>query len=617
MRGVARTAMNIVRNEQGSALLVVLIVIVVLSILGGVLLNVLRVDNKGTASVVAGARAEAMAQMGLDEALTLIREALVRGEQAAESAETNVRIARAQQINMNLATLEEYRDVIKSASDGSESGEYNIEIKKSIASQPNANAPDAPYSYRLEIVSTGSVKVPIQMNVKKQLVVYVSDILPVFRYAVSTSEDGAVTLNGSPSVIGDGLIYNNLVVNDAVSYFDENGNRQTISAVAPFWRGFLKSSGSAVSTDEVQKQIAWPAPFVEKVNVEDVPPPGFSPNAIVAAKVQSASLLSGVIQPISDDEAGTELGRGVTVREGCSVKCGLDSFNTDVQFRDWVTVIGNNLATDDDLTISGHLLVNDELSDGAAFRMENNARLVIREGSLYVRQKDENISAADLSGEIVMLDDDDRPARNAEIVINGNATLSDFKYNGSMYVQGDVKIIGNLNMQGVLYVAGSVDLKDMRSINPPQTESDDSLGEPLVIVANGKISLNSYRDDSLAATAGKSLASKPINIRAYLYSNDDVELFGIVSSYRIIGGLFGKTVTLNALRGDFASVPQPGLQQASLGYYFEDQKQPRFLRNEDPRLQILYDPRLFSNPPYGIPWMNDVRLYVTESKNGK
>jgi Tfp pilus assembly protein PilX len=629
MTGVERTVMNILRNEKGSALLVVLIVIVVLSILGGVLLNVLRVDNKGTASVIATTRAEKLAQMGLDEAHSLILEAVKRGSTAVKDESENVRIKRAAQINQNLQTLEQYSDILIYQNDGQQTGVYKLEFTKTIASQPTITTPEAAYSYRIQITSTGTVQMPIRLSSTKQMTIYVSDILPVFRYALATSSDGSITLNGSPSIIGDGLINNELLVNSDVQYTDEFGERQTVSSIPPFWRGFLKTRGASVDPSNIQKQIAWPAPFVETLAETDAMIASFSPgttpeepdfntsiqnSGIVGMKIEEAKLLSGVNQPISEDEAGTDVGRGAVVREGCSEKCGLDTFNTDLRFRDWLTVYGNNLDNDDDLTVTGNLLVDDELSDGASFRMENNPRLVIREGSFFVRQVDRNISAADLSGEIVMLDKDGKPALDAEMIIKGNATLTNFRFNGAMYVQGDVKIIGNLDMQGVLYVTGSVDLKDMQSINPPQDEDENAIGEPLVIAANGRISMNSFRDSSSVAGAGKSLAAKPIKIRAYLYSNADVDLYGIVSSYQIIGGLYGKTVTLNALRGDFSSVPQPGLQQSSSGYYFEDQKSSRFYRNEDARLQVLYDPRLFANPPYGLPWIDDVRVYVTETK---
>lgn len=618
--------MNVMQNQRGSALLVVLIVVVVLSIMGGVMLSIITTDNKLTASVVTKTRAEMLAQMGLDETESLIREAVARAERAVDSGAPDVRISRAEQMNLNLQKITDYEDEYLAAGSEGPVGTYAVQINSRMSDQPTADSPDSAYAYTFEITSTGSIGSPYRVQSQKRATIVVSDIAPVFRYVLSTPADGQVTMNGSPSIVGDGLLSRPLLVSPTVNYFDDQtGSRQSISTIPPIWRGFIKTGDSSVKQADILKKLAWPQPYIERVTGDELraqtffvgttPPAGSDErtgdNGIVGQKIQLAKNLVGTQQKVSTDGLGTDIGLGSQKRTGCEATCGADRLIGNNQFLEDLTIQGNaDTDTDTDLIIDGDLIVNNPQTNGSIFFMEGQPRVVVREGTIYARNDDRNTSAAFLNGEIVMLDRNGNVSRQAEIIIEGNATLSNFEYSGSMYVQGDVKIIGNLKMNGILYVTGNVDLKNMLNINPPDEEGRN-LGNPLVIAANGSMALSSNRSGetlSKAADARK--------IRAFLYSNQEINLFGVLSSYQIIGGVFAKNVTINAVRGDFSSVPLPGMQAASRNYYFENQSDSRFLRNESPRLQLLYDPQLFSNPPYGIPWTERVNVFVTKREGG-
>jgi Tfp pilus assembly protein PilX len=596
-------------NQRGSSLLIVLIVIVVLSILGGVLLNILVLDNKGNALVVAKTRAELIANAGIDEVVALVREAVSRGSSAVSDKDSDARVKRAQEIITNIQLLESYDDRF-TVNDDTSAIEYDVDIRNKVASRPSITRPQSSYVHIVEITVKATVDTPISTSFTSEKTIYVSDISPLFRYVLSSSPAGQIQINGSPTIVGDGLINDNLSFSNTVSYTNDKFETFTLDSILPFWRGFLKNRSSNTDPLTYQSRFAWPQPYLERAKLKGWDERPFDLGStinkgIVGQKIDEAQSLNGTLQPVSTDLYGTDLGTNAPSRDGCSVRCGADLLSGDTRFREWVTIWGNNSVDDRDLLVDGNLIINDESSDGASLRMENNPRLIIRNGSLFVRNIESNFSAADLSGEIVMVDKNNQPTIDASIIIQGKATLTNFTFNGSMFVQGDVKIIGDLNMTGVLYVTGSVDLKEMRSINPPIEDTSKDIGNPLIIAANGPINLYSYRNQS----ADFDDDSKPIRIRAFLYSNSDVELYGVVSKYQIIGGVYGRNVTLNALRGEFSSFPKPGLQQSSSGYYFEDQSNPRFVRNEDARLQLSYDPRLFTNPPYGIPWVDSVYVY--------
>ena len=201
----------------------------------------------------------------------------------------------------------------------------------------------------------------------------------------------------------------------------------------------------------------------------------------------------------------------------------------------WVTVDGEvNVKDAASATTEADVFVNN-----GVFTMANdNSKLNLINGSLYVKSPDSNLIAADLRGELSL-------AAGKFAAVDGNVTLNNgFRFpKGTMYIKGDLKIIGNVWLQGTVYVDGNVELKQMTSINKEDEGSSGATLTPLIVIASGEIVL------------GNSTNAGDENVRAFFYTKQGIRLYGVMSKLKLIGGIHGGAggVELNAVRCDLTS----------------------------------------------------------------
>ncbi|MED1642856.1 hypothetical protein P4U99_06610 [Brevibacillus agri] len=131
-----------------------------------------------------------------------------------------------------------------------------------------------------------------------------------------------------------------------------------------------------------------------------------------------------------------------------------------------------------------------------------------------------------------------------------------FTYTGTIYIKGNLDIVGDVSINGTVYVDGNVVIREIQNITQPGRKNN------LVIIASGTISLTDrYKDES-------SIDSKDIYpLSAFLYSESAMEIYSINSHNRLIGGIAtGRSVRdaveegtsyieLNSVREDRAEKP--------------------------------------------------------------
>ncbi|HEX7057472.1 MAG TPA: hypothetical protein VF260_09805 [Bacilli bacterium] len=578
---------NPIQSEQGAALVIALLAVVVMTMFGIILLQVLRGSMVQATSSEAAVQAEANAQRGIDDALALIRNAVERGN--AEGADYRDKIARANDY------LDRVKAYIASGSPvNAKRGTYEIAVEEDTGNYASLTAspitvPDFPYVRMFTIKATGKIANHPGGIAAKRMRVIVSTINPVFRYPLSA--DNNITLNGSPYIVGDVLARDgNVAVSDVAVFTGLPGTKYGKKTDYPSVKGFINYGGEIVeyvpgtTTVDRHSGDVDETFFSKAVPLRDKQLAAGEPVAAadyVSAKLtEMAEKVDAATSPFdenvnSGDLFGASLGSSLGAVIGHSVK-----------YEDlWVTVQGN-------LTLDNPAGLSDFAVKDGVLRLLPGANFQLHHGSLYISYNDPNVVAADLSGALAV-------DPGWSVVINGNCTLNDgFYFAGNMYIKGDLKVVGSINIDGTIYVDGGVELKQMTAIN-------DSVAKPLIIVATRTFDFS----DNISANS----------LRAFFYANEDINLRGVLSKIKIYGGVHGNNAILNAVREDFANPPtdpayieyDPPIGATEPTSFMFTMGQTN-LAAEQSKLQIFYDSKLYSDPPVGIPTTSEVSVFVKE-----
>lgn len=155
------------------------------------------------------------------------------------------------------------------------------------------------------------------------------------------------------------------------------------------------------------------------------------------------------------------------------------------------------------------------------------------------------------------------------------------RLNGTIFVDGDLYIRGaNAEMNALIYVTGNVDIQ-YSVINGMKLK--DGREGSLIIFAEGdiKISNNSV------------FQNEPSNIRAFFYSKQAFEMYGVGSNIKISGGISARRIVLNAIRGEVRDTCGIGCNSSNYYSYGGDYFMKRNLQEgKKARIQIIYNPEI-------------------------
>jgi type II secretory pathway pseudopilin PulG len=225
-----------------------------------------------------------------------------------------------------------------------------------------------------------------------------------------------------------------------------------------------------------------------------------------------------------------------------------------------------------DLTIDRNTSINGNLVVRGNLTVRKGAKLSVS-GSVYVGR------GALLSGTLSV------PNQNKYIFISGNAVISELNLDGEMYIGGSVDITNDLNTNGTLFVMGDATVEEL----------SNNSGGTLILLCNGTIQLsnnNLYNDN-------------PKIINAYLYSNRMLEIYGIGSHMNIQGGIYGNPIILNASKGKTRQSNFSGADRTGNLYFEGNQDQ---IDPTKSRLAIYYKKEMILNPPKGIPTVEKMQV---------
>lgn len=577
---------SILTGEQGSVLLITLLTVALMVIMGVLLLQVVQQGLRSSTASEARILADSLAQRGLDEALATLTA-------AAESA--------SQQVDYRTKAnwLEQHISAILATLPGrftaaDPRGSYSIEVKSGVEdlrSTPLGNSlriPDLPYVRKITIRSTGQIAVSPVVTVSKQMTVYLSSLNPVMRYALSAdtnshpqsgsgtaSGQAALRLNGAAYIVGNIFADGDFSVSASASFMKEPGVSGQIATSLPSLRGYYYTTGKMLQPQDKRfgsGSIPLADPSLKKSEPIDV-------EGIVAKAVVRHTRSGKVYDLLPELLDATQLqitGRNKGGKHYDQI---------------WVSVAG---ATEWVRPAGGQ--PSDVLIRNGLFDMLPGSSLKISGGSLVIDSPNPDIVTASLSGELALEEDQ-------ALLIRGNAVINDgFRLtSGRLFVQGDLKIYGDVNLYGTVYVDGDVELRDLKSLNShcnASTSTSISCG-PLIIAASGKIELSEYVQD------------RETQIHAFLYANQEMKLYGVYSRIKIVGGLHGAGLELNAAKGTLLPIAGAGASAPVWSKFMlpEQSRQSEI----SSRLQVVHDINLYEQPPAGIPVTDIFNIYVSDS----
>ncbi|MFD0047829.1 hypothetical protein ACFVHQ_00570 [Actinomycetes bacterium NPDC127524] len=407
----------------------------------------------------------------------------------------------------------------------------------------------------------------VGVNSRKNLVktIALSTVQDIFRY--STVSNGDLILNGSSYLEGDvytngsvkSLNYGKFTSTSCTRYGACGTVNNYVPTSFPAINGTLTVKGSLYRGTVSGSSTSWgPQLAVNNANLAST----FS----LVPKLKERNLNFNplpVSSLISAKSSYLDPKNTYTYKGGQSYSS-KESLTGNLRYSN--LTIGNGA----DLTVKGNLIVSN-------LNINSGGKLTVN-GNIYVS------GSASLSG-ILNLN-----ATNSYIYIQDSATIFNFTLYGQMYVNNKVDITDDFNTNGTLYANTSIDV----------TNLSNNSGGTLILICAGTINVvnnNTYND-------------VPKEMNAYFYSNNKLEIYGTFSNLKIIGGIYGNPIELNATKG---RAKQSSFSNSfNVGnIYFENNQLT--LEPTKSRLSVIYKKELIYNPPNGIPTIDKINIKEIET----
>ncbi|MNB83792.1 hypothetical protein D3C81_359920 [compost metagenome] len=178
------------------------------------------------------------------------------------------------------------------------------------------------------------------------------------------------------------------------------------------------------------------------------------------------------------------------------------------------------------------------------------------------------------------------------LIVNGNLNIDNYSSAAPITVQANLLVVGNLNIKGdvrfdsTLYTLGSTNI-----VNASITGKDN---KELVVISKGAVLVNrvdEFKDQD-----------KVTELRAFFYTDSTAELYGVGSVFSIDGGFFAKgDLTINAVVGKVSAVPG----QYAFSFENQDQTEPAASR-----FQVRYNEQVFEDQKVGLPRVKMISIHA-------
>ncbi|MGQ7888184.1 hypothetical protein [Paenibacillus sp. WC2504] len=211
--------------------------------------------------------------------------------------------------------------------------------------------------------------------------------------------------------------------------------------------------------------------------------------------------------------------------------------------------------------------------------------------------------------------------KSSWFIVNGDLTIKNTNIDkGTLDIKANILVTGNLsihntvNMDSTIYTLGKTEIVDASILGLKGLDGEE---KELVLISKGAIDI--YRVNSFLDIKepfqydSKSPGNKPVEthganppiLKAFFYTDSDATIYGVGSVFWVYGGFFAKgNLTVNAIRGNATG----GVESIKM----DDQTQ--VTSENQSRLIIDYNSKIFENQKVGLPRVSKVGLTVGKKK---
>jgi Tfp pilus assembly protein PilX/cytoskeletal protein CcmA (bactofilin family) len=541
---------NTFRNEQGYVLVLVLVMVVFISIVGVMISKTVIQSNQLIQVSENGLKAEVAAENKLNELevkLKLFIDELNRS------------------INPNNQNIAQISAKIRAALASFQKDNPGVTVEIVPLSDERSG------TYSDQITMRASVIVG-KREKQIQKVFTISTIAEVFRYAAISGDN--LELNGAVLIDGDAVASKNLIVSNRAEYpllmmrFFSTTTYPSILGNLFVGSGkyYYKNNFGIFGNDSWRGNFNWKENNYWRINGSLL---GYDLHEFPSERMNDyfvqAPLLRTGAQPQITSIAVGDLIDAKSLKLSAQFPKNNHSNKT----------ITSNLPPQSVLSIGGELLIK----AGKTLEVQGNllaGSLDMEPGSKLIVKGDIHIAGqANLTGEIMM-----DPGKY--IYIGQSASISNMLFNGEMYINKSLRVSGEFNTNGTVYAKADSTIEEL---------SNES-GGTLVVMCEGNLTIMRNNDFSEPAKI----------VKAYFYSNQTLEIFGVISNLEIHGGVYGNPLILNAVKGKTRQTSGPNLRwEPGLFYFQNNQSNLAELPLDSSRLKIINDNEMLRNPPRGLP----------------
>ncbi|MGR9049187.1 hypothetical protein ACQ4XT_11210 [Halobacillus faecis] len=401
----------------------------------------------------------------------------------------------------------------------------------------------------------------------------ISTIADVFQYSAVTP--GNLILNGPSYLKGDVQAGGNLILDDH-GYFISGGRGRWVPTTYAGIQGDLRVVGNFYNKSKG-----------EETNM-------FTPNEDNLTKYfsitprvidESVEVDEINVDKYIDDKRNHPLkdGYGLVEQEGDERITRNERFDYGITYsphRECYFILCSTYPSDLEISHGGSLVVKGDLHVSGNLILKGKLEV---EGSIYIERD------AILSGELIL-------GENQFIYVGDDSTIEDFELkNGAMYINRDLNINGDMDTNSTIYTGSGGRIEGMEN----KSGTLVILSEGPLIIANNNLYISPKHEEL-----------KTIN--AFFYTNSDLEMYGVGSNLVIKGGIYGRNIKLNAVKGNtkkYGVIDQSHFRVYDM--WFE--KGQITLPMDVSRFIIDYEEKLISNPPDGIPTVDKISVKEIDS----
>lgn len=172
-------------------------------------------------------------------------------------------------------------------------------------------------------------------------------------------------------------------------------------------------------------------------------------------------------------------------------------------------------------------------------------------------------------------------------IVKGDLTIDNYEelaiqIRGNILVTGNVKITGNVDFDSTIFVLGNTKVQDAKISGLE--------GKELVLISKGSILINRYDKFSDTTTA----------LNGFFYTDGSAELYGVGSIFRLRGGFFANGgMTINAVLGKAQG------SQSDITF-----SEPEDSGRKLSRFEVIYNPDVYTHQKAGLPRVQQVNVTV-------